>query len=131
MGKVSPPEIASGSPLLAISQAWQDYGATYVELYQNDVLDDANRDELIAWDSFFHEISSVRSKKLEASMHVDASTQTLTWDFDPNLNYNILKSNDLVEWQVIAEKTTGKGTYKYQTASDKSSAYFKAQILEP
>lgn len=64
-------------------------------------------------------------------MHVDASTQTLTWDFDPNFNYNILKSNDLVEWQVIAEKTTGKGTYKYQTTSDKSSAYFKAQILEP
>lgn len=57
-----PPEIASGSPLLAISQAWQDYGATYVELYQNDVLDDANRDGLIAWDSFFHEISSARSQ---------------------------------------------------------------------
>lgn len=64
-GQERPEQIASGTPVTGIKFAWENYGATYVEIYGADVLNPKNAEGLRAWDRFLKSVAAGRGGRVK------------------------------------------------------------------
>ncbi|MDX2109893.1 MAG: hypothetical protein SFY80_06575 [Verrucomicrobiota bacterium] len=127
-----PTEIASGTPFVALNNAWKDYHATYVELYGADLLAVANAEPMRKWNRFMNGANSMGRGLVPLTLRGFSNTSiSLSWPSDPLLNYQIWTSPNLNEWALLLLEgsTTSEVIIPYNTTAP--SVYFRLGLLPP
>ncbi|OVE75496.1 hypothetical protein BVX97_04395 [bacterium E08(2017)] len=123
------PAVESGTPVVGFWNAWENFGATYVELYGADATNQINAQDLTDWNRFFHIVTAFEREEVTMSLGPQsASALNLEWTSDPEGRYLIRQSTDLMDW------TTGSQEVYTNTAvlnPTENRQFFKVEPLAP
>ena len=127
-----PPEIASGTPITGIKFAWENYGATYVELYGADIRSEQFTTGLRAWNRFLQAAAAQRAGRDAPTLtgEIDG-TLRLRWPADPLLGYRLLGSTDLVTWAPLTTAEPLDGDMVLTKPATIPRQFYRIEILEP
>jgi hypothetical protein len=131
-GDPVPVEIASGTPVTGIRNAWRDYRSTYVELYGGDILNTANAASLRKWNLFFHAVKSAREgRDIPSLSYPGESMQRIRWNANDLLDYKVLHSANLVDWEAFVTIEPMDGDISLPAPVGPSRQFYQIEILEP
>jgi hypothetical protein len=130
-GETRPPEIASGTPITGVENAWANYSSTYVELYGADILAAENAAGLRAWNHFFQAVAAVRGARDTPVLEpLTGGGLRMRWAADALLQYRLWKSTDLVSWSLLATSEPIDGDVPLPVSGE-ARQFYRTEILAP